>query len=157
MAIVIDSNCLAHVFSRDDQDHHEFSPVLEFVNAGLGSLIYGGKTYLQELSRAPRFARLIRLLRDQGRAIHINDDAVDAAQRVIEGKINDARCDDPHIIALLATSNCGLLCSRDGRSFRYVKDPALYHRHHVGVRIYTGRRNVDLLVPQRQNLWNKDP
>lgn len=155
MTIVVDMNCLACVFSTEQADP-EFSPVREFILEGVGQLIFGGSKYMEELKRAPRYTKLFNRLRDAGRAIRIRDQAVDVSCEKIERNLRKTDCDDTHIIALLATSNCGLLCSKDRRSFEFIKDTAHYHRDHVGVKIYSGKRNVGLLVRQTQNVWNKD-
>lgn len=155
MTMVVDINCMARVFSTNPEDQ-EFRPVFNFFNDGIGKLIYGGTKYMEELQRCMRYAKIVRLMRDRGDAVRISDEAVDKAHKELEQKLSGSDCDDPHIIALLASSNCGLLCSLDARSYQYIKDPSHYPRDHVGVKIYTGSRNTDLLTRQRQNIWNQE-
>lgn len=156
MTIVVDINCLPLVFSEEAQDHENFRPVKRFLDSGRGVLIYGGSKYLGELAQMTRYMRTIRLMSDQGRAVKIDKDAVDAKQAEVAKAVEGTDCDDPHIIALLAVSNCGLLCSVDRRSFPYVQDPSFYPRNHPGVSIYSGRRVRHLLRRQRQRITNRE-
>jgi hypothetical protein len=142
------------VFSPDNAGHAEFLPVLNFVTTGDGRLIYGGSSYKKELQKLDRYRRLIVALRKGGRAIAINDEAVDNIERVVKEKVRGTDCDDPHIIALLAAANCALLCSSDKRSFPFVQDRTYYSKGNCRVKIYTSSRNRDLLVKQKSRIWN---
>jgi hypothetical protein len=154
MTIVVDINCLPAVFSPEAQNHHDFAPVQRFIENGIGVLVYGGSKYLQELGKMTRYARTVRLMSEQGRAVKIDSEAVDRKQAELERILSGSDCDDPHIVALLAVSNCGLLCSIDHRSFPHVKNRHLYPNDHIGVKIYTGCHVTHLLIRQRQTIKN---
>lgn len=149
MPIVVDINTFPSVFEEENADHAEFSPVKTWIETGKGFLLYGGTKFKEELLTSSRRVRFIRILRDAGRALEINGDIVDALHQDIASKVAGTGCDDPHIIALLAAARCGLLCSRDKRSYPFVKKRKLYPKGAPKVRIYSGRGNIDLLTPCR--------
>jgi hypothetical protein len=147
MCIVVDINTLAPVFNEKCEKHPEFLPIREWVEKGQSFIVFGGTRYKRELAKVYRYLRLIRQMKDSGRAVAIRDDVVDAAEsRVIEAtKATD--CDDQHIIALLGTSRCPLFCSADSRSYPFITRKALYPKGMARVRIYSSRKNKQLLKP----------
>lgn len=157
MPIVIDINTLAPVFDFSCADHVEFSPVLDWIEAGIGVVVFGGTKYKHELMKTYRYMRLVRQLRDSGKAVSIKDKAVDEIEANIRKKMGENTCNDHHIMALLAASRCNLLCSRDSSSFRFIKDRQLYPKGSRKVRIYSSSRNRTLLKPfDLQKLANID-
>lgn len=155
MAIVVDVNVFPSVFDSQNEDHAEFLPVKDWIERREGFLVYGGTTFKEELLQSYHRVKLVRLLRDAGRAVEISQATVDALEVEIKEKTAGTDCDDPHVIALLAASRCPLLCSRDKRSFDYVKDKRLYPKACPKVRIYTGIRNIKLLKPcKREQIIN---
>lgn len=154
MAIVIDVNCLARVFNSSNVEHAEFIAVRAFVETGVGRVIYGGTDYKRELSEARKYLVIITELRKSGRAILIRDDVVDEIAKMVTKGTVGTDCDDPHIIALLAASNCALLCSVDKRSYRFVRDRCFYAKKNVRVKIYSSAKNTGILKKQRARLWN---
>lgn len=108
-------------------------------------MIYGGKKYKAELAKTGKLARLVRQLRDAGKAISIVDSVVDGIESNVQNRTKNTDCDDQHIIALLGAAKCSLLCSVDNRSFKYVKDRSLYPEGVPRVKIYTALRNRKLL------------
>lgn len=145
MAIVVDVNVFPCVFDVQSQYHAEFSPVKAWIERRDGFLIYGGTKFKDELLQSYRRARLVRTLRDAGCAVEISTSTVDALESEIRAKVEGTKCNDPHIIALLAAAKCALLCSRDKESFPFVKDRTLYPKGSPKVRIYTSLRNAALL------------
>lgn len=145
MCIVIDTNTLSMVFSENNVQHDEFKYVKEWILDGKGTLVYGGTRYKNELIKAGRFLKLIRLLRDSGKAIKICTKAVDDLEKQIAKKTVNTDCDDQHIIALLGASKCPLLCSCDVRSYIFIKNRDLYPKKCPVVKIYSGKRNQRLL------------
>jgi hypothetical protein len=145
MPIVVDINCLGSVFNPSAQRHDDFSPVKEYVMSGKGRLVFGGSGYMSELEKSRAYLTLFLNLRKTGQAVQINRDAVDAAEVLIRAKVDLSKCDDPHIIALLAVSSCPLLCTEDARSFPYVRDTSLYPPGRKKVKIYSSRRTAGLL------------
>lgn len=157
MCIVIDINVLSRVFNENNKDYAEYKAIKEWIDAGKGFLVYGGSTYKKELAGAYRFLKLVRQLKDVGKAIAINDLVVDTREAEILRKTKNTDCDDQHIIALLCRSNCDLLCSYDARSFKYIKDKDLYLSGKAKTKIYTSSRNQNLLVRKSPSaLKNKE-
>jgi hypothetical protein len=145
MCIVIDINTLSMVFNEANTRHAEFSAVKDWIHSRNGVVVYGGTKYKEELAKTEKFMRLLRLLRDSGKAITIVDDVVDAIESTVKTLTKNTDCDDPHIIALLGAARCPLLCSVDNRSFPFIKDKTLYPKGTPLVRIYTSPRNRNLL------------
>ena len=151
MCIVVDINTLAPVFSEGCVRNPDFFAIKEWINAGKGFLVYGGTKYKKELGKK-RYLRLIRQMKDAGRAVPIRDDVVDSMEATLLTKTKGMKCDDQHIIALLGASWCPLLCSADLRSFDYIKDRSLFPSGMPQVRIYTSARNADLLKRMSRNM-----
>jgi uncharacterized membrane protein len=151
MCIVIDSNTLAPVFNHKCCDHNDFRPIRDWIDRGDGFLVFGGTRYKQELKAAFRYLKLVRQMKDAGRAVAINDDLVDAEENRIRSKLAGTICNDQHIIALLAVSWCTLFCSVDSHSYTYIKDRSLYPPKMHRVRIYRSARNSSLLKRTDRN------
>ncbi len=115
-------------------------------------MVYGGTKFKNELIQSYRRTRLLRTMRDAGYAVEISTTAVDAIEAEVAAKVKGTKCNDPHIIALLAAAKCALLCSLDKESFPFIKNRALYPKGSPKVRIYTSPRNANLLkkVPVNQ-------
>lgn len=145
MCIVIDINTLAMVFNESNSRHADFLSVKKWIDDRSGFVIYGGTKYKEELALTGRYMRLLRLMADAGQAILIRDEAVDEREIQVRKKIKGNKCDDQHIIALLGAARCPLLCSNDSRSFKFVKDRALYPKGAPIVLIYSSARNKVLL------------
>jgi hypothetical protein len=145
MCIVVDINTLAPVFSETCDKHAEFRPVKEWIDGGRGVLVFGGTEYKRELARTFRYMRLVRQMKDAGKAVAIRDDVVDAIEIDVRTKTRGQRCDDQHIIALLGASRCPLFCSDDLRSYNYVKQRSLYPAGMPKVRIYSSSKNSRML------------
>lgn len=152
MCIVVDINALPPVFSERCDKHSDFCHVKTWIEAGKGFLVFGGTSYKRELAKAFRYLRLVRIMKDGGRAVAIRDDVVDKLERVIVQKTAGKDCDDQHLIALLAASHCPLFCSIDSRSFKFVKDRGLYPRKMVRVKVYSSAKNADLLKPMARTM-----
>ena len=145
MCIVIDINALSMVFNSSNSRHNEFTDVKQYIDSRAGFVVFGGTKYKAELAEAGRYLRLLRQLRDAGKAISILDNAVDTIEVHVLALTDKTDCDDQHVIALLGASRCALLCSIDNRSFPFVKDKSLYPKGSPAVRIYTSPRNRKLL------------
>lgn len=151
MCIVIDVNALAMVFDGSNAKHNEFSPIKEWITDGKGFLVFGGKKYKRELEKLVQYLKIIRLLKDGGKAISIKDDVVDTIENNVIEKTTGTNCNDQHIIALLAASKCSLLCSTDISSFDFIKDRSLYPKKSPKVKIYKSIKNKNLLKKTKRN------
>jgi hypothetical protein len=145
MCIVIDINTLAMVFNVSSARHGDFADVKKYVESRAGYVVFGGTKCKEELALTGRYLRLLRQLRDAGKAVSILDSAVDEIEASVLVLTANTDCDDQHVIALLAASRCTLLCSVDNRSFPFVKDRSLYPNGCPAVKIYTSPRNKKLL------------
>ena len=145
MCIVIDVNTLPIVLNGNNKEHKEFRPVLIWIVAGKGKMVYGGTKYLEELGKLKRYTRLLKRLRDAGKIFEVNKDEVDKAYGEIKTKVNVSEFNGPHIIAIISVSGCKLLCSKDSSSFQYIKDNNLYLNRRRHPSIYTRSKHSVLL------------
>ncbi len=146
MAIIVDANCLTRVFDRSNSEHREFAPVFDWIVNGKGKLIYGGTTYLKELSKVEKILKFINLLKNTRKKVEIvNKQKVDEEEKRIKELIPDEDFDDPHIAAIVSVSKCRLLCSKDARSEKYILNKEIYPKGSKPPKYYKGKHNADLL------------
>jgi hypothetical protein len=146
MAIIIDTNCFANVFSPKSTRHPEFKPVLEWILVGKGIMIYGGTKYKDELRRAPKYLPIIRLLKDVGKVFEGCQDTIDELQAKVEEINDDKNFDDPHLPAISVATKCKLICSEDIRSIKYVTNRKYYPKGFSTPSFYTSSKNKSLLT-----------
>lgn len=145
MCIIIDTNTLASVFKTRSADHREFAPVLNWVINGRGMLIYGGSTYLREIEG---YLDIFSELSKMRKAINIDIEKVNDKEDWAAAQIQHPDYDDPHIVALLMVSGCKLVCTKDHRSVPYLTHRLFFPRASKRPRIYSRRRNANLLVDE---------
>lgn len=117
MCLVLDINAFHLVFAGNES----FKPVLDWLVHGRGKLVMGGSKYDEELTKMPKYLRLISLLKSSRKVVRANDEAVDRKTKEITRACPDPDFDDPHMVALLSVSGCKLFCSEDQRSYKYIK------------------------------------
>ena len=100
MCIVIDINALSMVFSEENDRHKEFSLVKRWIEEKRGVVVYGGSKYKTELAKTIKFARLLRVLRDAGKAVAILDSVVDQEELNVRRQTQNKGCDDPLCVNL---------------------------------------------------------
>lgn len=145
MPIIIDTNCIANVFSKKSVKHLDFQPVLEWIISGKGIAILGGTKYTSELRQMPNYIKIFRLLKDSGKAVWGDATKIDTEQMRIENLKIDPDFDDPHLPAIVICTKCQIICSEDTRSIKFVTDKSIYPK---GIKIpayYTSKRNIKLL------------
>lgn len=145
MAIIIDANCVANVFSKKSAKHNDFKPVLNWILFGKGLMIYGGTQYKTELAKTSKYLPIIRLLKDVGKAIEGNKEDIDAYQKTVEDLREDMDFDDPHLPAIVVVTKCKIICSEDTRSIPHVKDEKYYPKGFATPVYYTSEKNKELL------------
>ena len=159
MAIILDTNCFSHVFSPKDSKHAEFRPVLEWVIKDKGFFVYGGSKYKKELGKCTKYLRFFRLLKEVGKVIEFDQEKIDNYQNIVERKEHNPDFDDPHLPARVVVSHCELICSRDGRSIRFVTRKDLYPKRFVLPKYYKGLENKSLLketsIPNQLHQYKK--
>lgn len=133
------------LFNPENDKHDEYRPVLEWIVAGKGKIVYGGLKYKRELSKLKKYLRFITILKTAGKIHEIEEAKVNEAQEMIESKLSKTKFNDPHIVAIISVCGCKLLCSDDHKSFPFIKDRRLYLNDNKPPAIYSGRSNMDLL------------
>lgn len=145
MAIIIDTNCFANVFSKSSEKHSEFKPVLDWILFGKGFLIYGGTKYKEELKKASKYLRIIRLLKEVGK-VHLGDDAkIDIIEKSIEKENISKHFNDIHILAICLDTKCVLVCSEDTTSIPFITNPKYFEKGIKRPTFYTSKRNQNIL------------
>ena len=145
MCVVLDTNAFGAFFDPSNKEHEDYKPVLQWVSFGKGKLVYGGRTYKDEMKKAVKYIRFFASLNRSGKTILLDDDSVNHWQeRVREIEPSD-KFDDPHLIAIILESKCKLICTNDKRAMPYIKENKFYINEAKRPRIYSSKRNADLL------------
>ncbi len=77
--------------------------------------------------------------------VEINDGMIDQYEKALQERNHQRAFNDKHIVAIIAISGCRLLCSKDAESYQFVKDKEFYPEDVKIPKIYSGKRNRDLL------------
>ena len=145
MAVIIDTNCIANVFSSKAEKHDSFKPVLEWILLGKGLMVYGGSKYLSELRKIPKYLPIIRMLKEVGKVVEGDKLKIDETQERILRICDDIDFDDPHLTAIVYITKCRVICSEDSRSIQYVTNRKFYPPGFNIPVYYTSKTNSDLL------------
>lgn len=145
MCIVVDTCAFSSVFITTDKDHLDFKPIYDWLMNGDGKLVYGGKTYFKELETAHKFLKILTQLQRMGKTIKLPDKEIDDYEKKVKRKVNKKDFDDPHILSILAISNCKLVCTKDKRSMPYLKNLSLYPKKFIKPKIYSKKCNLNIL------------
>lgn len=145
MCIVIDINTISCVFNEGNSCHNEFKPVSQWILKGKGKIVYGGKGYMDELKKMRKCMRFISRLNSMGKAVPLNNDEVDEYCKKIKHMVKKTKFNDPHVIAMIAVSKCKVLCSKDGESFEFIQNSALYPKGVKPPKIYSKKACINLL------------
>lgn len=163
MAIIVDTNCFARVFCRNNKEHADFAPVLDWIVNGNGFLVYGGSKYKKELRDAMKFMHFFNMLKIAKKAVAFDDVPIDRLQKKYEQLIKDPDFDDPHLPAIVLVTKCRLICTKDRRSFRFVTSPDLYPKRFHTPMYYSGlqdegklnNRNIPNSLKKHRSRLNK--
>jgi len=142
MCLVIDTCCLSTVFESASKKHANFVPVLKWVTAGKGRMIYGGTKYDTELGKITKVLSIVSELDKARRAIRVPTATVDALAAELKEKYPEQEFDDEHIVALVIASRCCVVCTEDNIAISYLKRSDVFSDY-AGVerpRIYRGHR-----------------
>lgn len=145
MCIIIDTNTLASVFESSSKGHDEFKPVLDWIINGNGKVVYGGTKYISEIKK---YYAIFAELRKVRRAILVDNNMVDKYAHEAGNKISHSDFDDQHIVGLLLSSKCKLVCSQDKRAYPYFTHKLFFNSNRNKPKIYRGRTNASLLSDQ---------
>ncbi|MCE6992929.1 PIN domain-containing protein [Dyadobacter sp. CY323] len=144
MCIIIDTNSLGNVFNTFSQNHEEFEPIFKWILEGKGKVVFGGTKYMSEIG--PNYRKLFTELRNAKKAVRVENEKVDQLEAKIRNAVRDADFDDQHIIALLISSGCKLICSEDRRAYPYFRNLLFFKFAKKRPKIYRGRSNSPLLT-----------
>lgn len=145
MCIVVDPPLFIALFKDTDPDHGQFAPVLLWVTKGPGKFVLGGSTYNRELMNVKSILPSLVELERQRKLVRASQANVDIDEAVIKGIERCADFDDPHLVALIRVTGCKLVCVRDGRSHRFLRDTRFYHGIGARPSLYTREKNKHLL------------
>ena len=144
MCLVIDANTFASIFDPKSQEHSRFVPVLNWVTVGKGRIVYGGTKYKRELKKLGRYLHIISQLSIQGRVIVLPSLPIDRYAAKLKARIPSPKFDDEHLVAIVAQSNCRVVCSDDKRAYPYLRRQTLYPKNVKRPKIYSSASHVKL-------------
>ncbi len=145
MPIIVDTNCLANVFSMSSQKHNQFKPVLDWILLGKGKIVYGGSKYKRELKNATKYQYLFRLMKECGKVIVGDDKEIDKHEHQIQSKNNNKEFNDAHLLAIAISTKCRIICSEDTTSIKFVTDMKNFPQKMEKPVYYTSKKNATLL------------
>lgn len=146
--VILDANCMSHVFSTTDSLHHEFTGIHNWLFNQKGFLVYGGTKYLEELAKTKKYAKIFSLLRQINKAKPCNLQKVDAEYDRIRRLMPNPDFDDPQLAAIVSVSHCKVICTRDTRSLEYIKNANLYPKGVKAPKYHQGNKQNSLLTPE---------
>nr|VFJ63666.1 MAG: hypothetical protein BECKFM1743A_GA0114220_103382 [Candidatus Kentron sp. FM]VFJ65400.1 MAG: hypothetical protein BECKFM1743C_GA0114222_103942 [Candidatus Kentron sp. FM]VFK15676.1 MAG: hypothetical protein BECKFM1743B_GA0114221_103832 [Candidatus Kentron sp. FM] len=145
MCVVLDTNAFGPFFDENNKERGEFEPVFQWVVRGKGKLVYGGRTYKDEMRAASRYIPMFADLERAGKIVILKDENVNELQSKIRNIEPSDRFDDPHLVAIVLESKCRIVCTRDTRAIPYLKDSRFYTDGIKKPKLYISRRNTPLL------------
>jgi rRNA-processing protein FCF1 len=87
----------------------------------------GGATYKKEVKIESRSFPVLVELKRKSRIINVSDDDVDRLEKEIKAKTKGVKdFDDHHIVALVIASGCCVVCTKDERADKFLKNRRLY-------------------------------
>ena len=145
MCIVVDPPLFIPMFKSDDPRHAIYTPVLQWIDKGNGKFVIGGTMYKKELQGVRSIINLLVEYERKGKVANFNDKTVDANVEAVK-KIEPSKdFDDPHLVALILTSGCRLICVFDPRSRKFLRDSRFYKKTKDRPKLYTREKNKALL------------
>lgn len=122
----------------------EYAPLLRWLTdpQGTGTLVLGGTKYRKEIGLHQRARRFFIEQVRAGRAIAVDDKAVDAEEERLQTK-QACKSDDEHVIALAHISGARVVCTEDDALMSDFKNKALLDSPRG--RIYRTAEHADLL------------
>ena len=145
MCIVVDAPLLISLFKSSDPNHEKYKPVLHWLKNGSGKLVFGGTTYLQELSAVASILNVLKEFEKLHKVVRIATNLVDEHQAAVKEIAPEKNFDDPHLVAIVRASSCKLICVNDPRSHKYLRDVRFYESGKYRPSLYTRPRNHQLL------------
>jgi hypothetical protein len=138
VCLIIDANTIPMVFDAQSEHHHKFLPVLKWVTEGNGRIVYGGTKYKKELRLMTRYLRLIARLYTAGKVVILPNAPIDEYALNLKKIITSESFDDEHLVAIVATSGCRVVCTQDKTAHKYLVRQDLYPKGIKRPKIYSG-------------------
>lgn len=145
MCIVIDMNVLPSILNAKAVDHYKYIDVYKWVFEGKGFIVFGGTHYIRELRALGSYLGIISELQRKGRTRRVIDELVDKEEVRVAKLLKGSGCDDCHLIAIIRTSGCRLICSNDKRADKYLKSRKCYLKGQRPPHIYRDKNHKHLL------------
>lgn len=119
MCAIVDASVIGEVFGRARSRTPAAQKFFEWLNAGTGILVIGGKLR-NELEKSKVFRDWSLTAVQAGKLRSVKDDAVDLKTHQLSEFIRER--DDPHVIALAQISGARLLYSNDRGLIRHFNN-----------------------------------
>ncbi len=148
MCIIVDANVFSKVFDPLNEKHEEFKPVFEWIVKKNGKLVVGGSKYIKEITTIARFTKLLNQLKKARKIYYHSQAIVDAKALEFRDIFTTTDYDDQHILALIATTSCRLLCTNDEGLIKYAKMRIFYSARQRKVLIYKKKSDKTKLISQ---------
>lgn len=145
MCIVVDPPLFVPMLKCSDPDHAKYAPVLDWVSRGCGKFVTGGTKYQEQINGVRSVIPLLTEFQRRGKIIRVDRSQVDGAVAILKDIEPSNNFDDPHLVALVRVSGCGLICVNDPRSHKYLRDSRFYASKKARPRLYTRPKNSNLL------------
>lgn len=136
MCLVVDMNTIPAVFNPSNDNHSNYTPILDWVINGKGKLVCGGTKYWEELAAIGKYIKVFNQFNKAGKVVKISDTLVDAKMNELISLCDHSDFDDPHIVALLIVSGCKVVSSEDERSYPFIRRKEWYPKGRVLPKIY---------------------
>ena len=150
MCIVIDTCVLSCVLDSKNTEHNKFEPVYRWLTKGPGKIVYGGKTYKKEFKRSIKnLTGILAELGRQGKIIIVSDNPINDYESIVEElitkkKLDKSKYNDPHLVAIINSSKCKLVCTVDKKAMELLKMGDMYDGS-TPPSIYSRKSNKNLL------------
>lgn len=145
MCLIVDVNAFSCVFDKENKDHNKFEPIFEWIIHGKGKIIIGGAKYNKELRALSKYLRFLAAMNRAGKVVRLKDNCVDAEEARVRGLEADPDFDDPHLIAMVLVSGCRIVCTKDRRAIRFLKDRKFYSSVSLRPKVYQDKRQNGLI------------
>lgn len=145
MCIVIDADTLSCVFIDENNDHHEFSPIQDWIINGKGKMVIGGTKYDRELKAVKKLTKFIVELSRANKVRPVDSKLVDNKEKELIDKVHHRDFDDQHIVAIVVISGVNLICTNDKRAIPFLTSK-LFYSGRKAPKIYSSSKNSNLLT-----------
>jgi hypothetical protein len=145
MCIVVDPPTFIPMFKTSDPEHSVFSPVKNWIDNGHGKFVIGGTKYKAELSAVKSIIPFIAELERRGKIVRRDDADVDSDEILVRQIEPALDFDDTHLAALIRLTGCKVICLRDVRAHRFLRQTKLYGSTKKRPNLYTRAKNAGIL------------